>query len=63
MSNNGKFIVQLEEGVWIAEWDGDPGRTLDRNHAKPFDSFKAAKVALKMAREFRDFPTARIKNL
>lgn len=53
-------IVELENGVWLAPWDGDPGRTLRIENAKTFASFKDAEDALKMAREWRQFVEARI---
>ena len=28
--------VELEHGVWLAEGEGDPPRTLDENNAREF---------------------------
>jgi hypothetical protein len=53
-------IVELENGVWIAPWNGDPGRTLDRENAKKFDNHKNAKKMLGKAREHRQFKNALI---
>lgn len=55
------WIVQLESGVWLAPWAGDPGRTLVRKTAKHFASITGAKQALVKARHFRPFPHARIE--
>lgn len=57
------FIVELEDGVWLANWEGDPGRTLRRDNAKQFDTKKKAQNALKRARKFRSFLDAQILNL
>lgn len=53
--NNMKYIVELEKGVWIASWDGDPGRTVVKQHAKIFENIDAARIALDGAKEYRDF--------
>jgi len=50
--------VELEPGVWLAEWDGDPGRTLDEKNATEFETMLEAVVALNKAREYRPFPKA-----
>ena len=52
------FIVELEPGMWLANWDGDPGRTLEANHAKRFPTQEEALLALQNARAFREFPRA-----
>lgn len=49
MENQNKFIVEFENGDspwWLAEWDGDPGRTILRKSAKLFNSELSAKKAL-----------------
>ncbi len=53
-------VVELEPGVWIAPWKGDPGRTLVVTSAKVYGSQATADRALKAARQFRPFPHARI---
>tara|TARA_R110000868_G_scaffold129642_2_gene338720 strand:+ start:1571 stop:1759 length:189 start_codon:yes stop_codon:yes gene_type:complete len=58
-----EFIVQLEAGVWLAPWSGDPGRTLVEASAKRFDSFGAANTALGKARRFRPFVFAEVKEV
>lgn len=50
--------VQLEPGVWLADGDGDPPRTVLEDHAKEFDSEKEALAALSEARKFRLFKNA-----
>jgi hypothetical protein len=49
------YIVELEPGVWIADGEGDPPRTLVRANAKRFASKWLAKEALLFARDFRPF--------
>ncbi|MCK5606331.1 hypothetical protein KAR91_30805 [Candidatus Pacearchaeota archaeon] len=58
-----KYIVELEKGVWKARWSGDPGRTLVEENAKIFDSLKGAKISLAMARRFRPFKHAVIREV
>lgn len=55
-----QYVVELEEGCWLAEGEGDPCRTLVRGTAWVFRSLAAAKVALKMARRYRPFANAQI---
>jgi len=55
------YIVELDEGVWIADWEGDPGRTLIKDNAKKFGSRGKAKEALTKARLYRKFVMAKIK--
>jgi hypothetical protein len=54
-------IVELEKGVWLAAWQGDPGRTLDIRSAKHFETYKAAEFALMGARNYRPFANAVIR--
>lgn len=54
-------IVELEKGVWLAAWQGDPGRTLDIRSAKNFKTYKAAEFALMGARNYRPFANAKIR--
>lgn len=55
-------IVELEPGVWLAEGEGDPPRTLVKDSAKRFQSGPAAVGALCRARAFsgRSFDDASI---
>jgi hypothetical protein len=57
------WIVQLEAGVWLAQWAGDPGRTLVRETAKRFPSITSARRGLDGARRLRFFPQARIEEV
>ena len=57
---NTKYIVELEKGVWIAGWRGDPGRTLAIQRAKRFASQRSAANALGRARRYRPFLDAKI---
>ena len=55
-----KYIVKLEDGVWLATWDSDPGRTTVESAAKRFDTHYRAQLALRDARQFRPFADAKI---
>lgn len=44
------LIVELETGIYLADWDGDPGRTLKKQNARRFTSNQAALKALDAAR-------------
>ena len=52
--------VELESGVWLADGEGDPARTLVEENAAEFVSMQAAMVALSAARAFRPFKNALI---
>lgn len=54
------WIVELEPGVWLAEWSGDPGRTTQREYAKEYSSEAAAINARARARRLRKLPNARL---
>jgi hypothetical protein len=46
------YIVEFKNGgspSWLADWEGDPGRTLVRDSAKTFNTHKLAMQALKKA--------------
>ena len=58
-----KWIVQLEPGVWIAPWSGDPGRTLRRESASRFASRGFAGRALRYARRYRPFAAAKVEEV
>jgi hypothetical protein len=55
-----RMILELEPGVWLAEWEGDPGRTEIKAHAKRFKTMAEIGKALRKAREYRPFVNARI---
>lgn len=52
------YIVELEPGVWLAPWAGDPGRTVVREKASVFASVTDANTALASARRYRPFASA-----
>jgi hypothetical protein len=54
------YIVQLEPGVWLAPWEGDPGRTLVMQNAKVWKRKTKAQKRLRKARELRPFDNARV---
>lgn len=61
-----KHIIQLDKKCWVADIDGDPGRTLVKSRAKQFPSKKLAKSALndiKKQYSFRDYSMSEIKEL
>lgn len=55
-----RISVELEEGVWLAPWDGDPGRTLVKDNARQFESKMIANYALCNAKDFRPFPEGKV---
>ena len=57
------YIVELEPGVWVAPWWGDPGRTMVKSSAKRFGSMPAALRAMSKAREIRPFPVAKVEEV
>jgi len=52
------WIVELEDGVWLASGTGDPARTLVRDNAKRFNTLAAALFAIRDARQYRRFAKA-----
>ena len=55
------YYVELEQGVWLADGEGDPTRTLDEKNAKKFNSLPKAHRALTEARKYRPFEGAKIE--
>jgi len=55
-----KMRVLLEVGVWLADGDGDPARTLKARNAKEFRTMGDAQDAIFSARQFRPFPYAQV---
>jgi len=53
------YVVELEKGVWVAPWDGDPGRTLVIKNAKTFPNKTEADFAIVCARVYRKFENAK----
>ena len=56
-------IVELEPGVWMADTEGDPGRTLVKENARIFKCENFALLGLKIARTYRPFANAKIEML
>ena len=54
--------VLLEDGVWLADGEGDPPRTLVEENAKDFVTLGEALTALKEARQLRPFINAQIQD-
>ena len=54
------YIVELDRNVWIADIQGDPGRTLRQEDAQHFRTLAKAKKALREARNYRPFKAAEI---
>ena len=63
------YIVEIEDGVYLAPWDGDPGRTLVKESAKKFKTKSSAMQAKKTAQSIPHrlarggFPNARIEGV
>ncbi len=57
------YIAELEPGVWIAQWAGDPGRTLLKNNAKVFNRKSTARRAIEKAQTMRPFKNAEVIEL
>ena len=55
-----EFIVEIESGVYLADIDGDPGRTLERENAKRYATRQSAENNLVASREYRPFRQAKI---
>ncbi len=54
------WIVELEPGVFLAETYGDPGRTLQIEHAVTYSSHARASRALRDAQKLRPFEFGRV---
>jgi hypothetical protein len=52
------FIVELEKGVYLADGEGDPARTLVAREAAKFKTMAEAAKALTKARKYRPFEKA-----
>ena len=52
------YIVELDPGLYLADWGGDPGRTYDRAYAQRFEDFDQASAGLFRMRRMRDYPLA-----
>jgi hypothetical protein len=61
-----KYVIQLDNQSWVADIDGDPGRTRLKSRAKQFRSKAAAKTALddiKKEYPFRNYSMSEIQEL
>lgn len=54
------WIVELEPGVFLAPWSGDPGRTTEARNAQVYESHPRARKALIAAQKLRPFEQARV---
>ena len=54
------YVVLLSDGVWLAEGNGYPPRTLVARNAKLFATMQGARAALTRARKYHPFATAEI---
>lgn len=52
------WIIQLEEGVFLANGEGDPSRTLNIENALRIKKIAKARNLLKNARDHRPFKDA-----
>jgi len=57
------WYVELEPGVWLGDGEGDPPRTLNREHAVCWRSRLNAEQALELARTHRPFKNAKLQLL
>ena len=55
------YIVKLEEGVWLAPWEGNPGRTLKIENATKYYIRENAEKALSDALKYRSFSDPEIE--
>ena len=54
------YVLELSKGVWFADGEGDPARTLKIENAKKYKQRNWAKHGLKCARKYRPFLRAKI---
>lgn len=55
-----KYIIELYEGCWVADWEGYYGRTLVIANAKQFETKQVAEKHLARSRKQRPFVNAKI---
>ena len=55
------YIVLLQDGCWLADWNGDPGRTCVRCTARRFTTYDLAKKGLAGARRYRPMDRAHLQ--
>ena len=56
----GRYIVELEPGVWLARGQGDPCRTVVKESARRYGRWQDARVGLRWAEKYRPFKNAQI---
>jgi hypothetical protein len=54
------YNVELEQGVFLADIEGDPGRSTRKEYATIFETKKSAQKGLKKALEQRPFRNSKI---
>lgn len=57
------YIVKLDKDCWLADWEGDPGRTTRIMKSKVFLVKASAELALEKARKYRNFRSAEIQSI
>jgi DnaJ-class molecular chaperone len=58
------YVVELEKGLYLAPWSGDPGRTYNLDISRKYKTEKGAKIALGLTRyTYRSFKDAKIIKL
>lgn len=57
------FVVELCDDCWLADWDGDPGRTTRIMNSKVYLIKASAELDLENARKFKKFENAKIQSL
>lgn len=60
---NYTYIIELEEGVYLADGIGDPARTTVKGNARKFSSSVSAYRSLKKALAQRNFKNPRVIKL
>jgi hypothetical protein len=57
------YIVELEPGVYLAPWLGDPPRSCVLCNSRWFGGRKSAQAALERARGYRPFADGKVRKL
>ncbi len=58
--NTVSYVLELEKGVWLAPWEGNPGRTTNKEDATIFAKVEKAMMALVIVKTIRPFKKAEI---
>lgn len=48
-----EYVVEIDEGCWLCDVEGDPGRTLVIENAQRFKSVEDAENEVEIARTYR----------